>query len=183
MSSKTDAPSNGPKASAARNRKRFYSGALNEPIRIPPGMLFQPGSSERRRYISERIRAALLLLSEHYGIAPNAPRWQELALNLALDHVPAMQLADSQPSKKGRPRQSISSARELVQSIEGIAGDRDKGLADAIRIAKGRGIVKGSVKALENRYRSSKKQVADADELARVLNATWSAFVRNTATR
>jgi hypothetical protein len=83
-------------------RKPRYSGALNKPIALPVGILFESGSELQRQHLNREWNAKIRLLIEHYEINPSDPhRWQKLAIQLALDHVPGMQVVSQIKRGKG----------------------------------------------------------------------------------
>jgi hypothetical protein len=150
-------------------RKTRYSGALNQPIVRPPGLLYGPSSPIGARFAFRARLLKLLLLLEHYGFKPNEPDcWLKLAFRLAQDHVPGMQVAENAPRRKGRPRKpyDVSGSQEFIRIIDEIKCERRKGVMDAIRIALKRKQLQGSADSWEARYYENKKL---AEELKRRL--------------
>lgn len=93
--------------------------------------------------ISAERREKLELLFEHYMIPPtfsDAKRCWALAYSLALDFVPGMQVLKRAPRKRGRPPRWIKGddAVNLVEVVELILSERNKGIRDAVRQAKKR---------------------------------------------
>jgi hypothetical protein len=151
--------------------KTHYSGALNQPIVLPLGLLYRPTSPIGAKGILRTQLIKLLLLLDHYNIKPNDPAcWLKLAFLLAQDHVPGMRVVENAP-QRGAPLKplDVSGAWEIVRIIDEINRERGKGVRDAIRIALKRKQLKGSAKSLEARYYEHKKLLRRAEELERRL--------------
>jgi hypothetical protein len=155
----------------SRRSKTHYSGALNQPIVLPLGLLYRPTSPIGAKGILRARLIKLLLLLEHYDIKPNDPaRWEKLAFVLALDHVPGMKVVEYAP-QRGAPLKpsDISGARENVRIIDDIKFKRAKGVMDAIHIALLKKLLTGSKDSLEARYYENKKLLRRVEELERRL--------------
>ena len=151
--------------------KTHYSGALNQPIVLPLGLLYRPTSPIGAKGILRTRLIKLLLLLDHYNIKPNDPAcWLKLAFLLAQDHVPGMRVVENAPQRGAplKPR-DVSGARENVRIIDEIDHERKKGIPDAIRIALKRKQLKGSVGSLEARYYENVKLVRRLENLERRL--------------
>jgi hypothetical protein len=132
-------------------RKSRYSGALNQPIVLPLGLLYSPTSPRGAKGILRARLIKLLLLLEHYDIKQDDPaRWEKLAFLIALDHVPGMKVVEYAP-QRGAPLKphDISRARENVRIIDDIKLKRGKGVMDAIRNALYHKLLRGSKDSLE----------------------------------
>ena len=152
--------------------KTHYSGALNQPIVLPLGLLYHPTSPTGANEILRTRLVKLLFLLDHYNIKPNDPAcWLKLAFLLAQDHVPGMKVVENTSRGRGAPLKplDVSGARENVRIIDEIDHERKKGIPDAIRIALKRKQLKGSVGSLEARYCKKKKLLRRVEELERRL--------------
>jgi hypothetical protein len=152
--------------------KSRYSGALNQPIVRPFGLLYGPTSAKGAKVVLRARLIKLLLLLDHYNIKPNDPAcWQKLAFLLAQDHVPGLKAVEEAPRGPGAPRKplDVSGARENVCIIDEINRERGIGVRDAIRIALKRKQLKGSAKSLEARYHENKHLLRRVEELERRL--------------
>jgi hypothetical protein len=152
--------------------KTHYSGALNQPIVLPLGLLYRPTSPTGANEILRTRLVKLLFLLDHYNIKPNDPAcWLKLAFRLAQDHVPGMKVVENTSRGRGAPLKplDVSGARENVRIIDEIDHERKKGIPDAIRIALKRKQLKGSAGSLEARYYEKKKLLRRVEELERRL--------------
>ena len=151
--------------------KTHYSGALNQPIVLPLGLLYRPTSPVGAKGILRTRLIKLLLLLDHYNIKPNDPAcWLKLAFLLAQDHVPGMRVVENAPQRGAplKPR-DVSGAQENVRIIDEIKRQRGQGVMDAIRIAVRRKQLKGSPDSLEARYYENVKLVRRLENLERRL--------------
>ena len=106
--------------------KTHYSGALNQAIVLPHGLLYRPTSPIGAKGILRTRLIKLLLLLDHYNIKPNDPAcWLKLAFLLAHDHVPGMKVVEK--ASRGRPLKPLddSGARENVRIIDEIKRERE----------------------------------------------------------
>jgi hypothetical protein len=145
----------------AKRRKRRYSGALNQPIVRPPGLLFGPNSQVGKRYVVRVRLAKLVLLLGHYGIdAQEAGPWVKLAYRLASDHVPGMRVIDA-ARKIGAPRKwDPARDQEVLTVIDQILPEKKGRVTEAISAAKKRGLLSGQTTSLKTRYYEAKKRFA-----------------------
>jgi hypothetical protein len=153
-------------------RKSRYSGALNQPIVLPLGLLYGPTSPRGAKGILRTRLIKLLLLLDHYNIKPDDPAcWLKLAFLLAQDHVPGMTVVENAPRGRGAPLKpsDISGARENVRIIDDIKLKRGKGVMDAIRNALHHKLLTGSKDSLEARYYENKDLLRHVEELERRL--------------
>jgi hypothetical protein len=151
--------------------KTRYSGALNQPIVLPLGLLYRPTSPIGAKGILRTRLIKLLLLLDHYNIKPNDPAcWLKLAFLLAHDHVPGMRVVEN-ARQRGAPLKprDVSGALENVRIIDDIKLKRGKGVMDAIRIALQRKLLTGSKDSLEARYYENKDLLRRVEELERRL--------------
>ena len=151
--------------------KTHYSGALNQAIVLPHGLLYRPTSPIGAKGILRARLIKLLLLLDHYNIKPNDPAcWLKLAFLLAHDHVPGMRVVENAPQRGAplKPR-DVSGAQENVRIIDEIKRQRGQGVMDAIRIAVRRKQLKGSPDSLEARYYENVKLVRRLENLERRL--------------
>jgi hypothetical protein len=164
-------------------RKSRYSGALNQPIVLPLGLLYRPTSPIGAKGILRTRLIKLLLLLDHYNIKPNDPAcWLKLAFLLAQVHVPGMKVVENAPRGPGAPKKQldVSGARENVRIIDEINRERGKkGVMGAIRVALKRKQLMGSPDSLEARYYENKDLLRRVEELERRLpkgfdpNSKW----------
>jgi hypothetical protein len=152
--------------------KTHYSGALDQPIVLPLGLLYRPTSPIGAQGILRTRLIKLLLLLDHYNIKPNDPAcWLKLAFLLALVHVPGMKVVENTPRGPGAPQKplDVAGARGNVRKIDEIKRERGKGVRDAIRMALKRKQLKGSAKSLEARYYENADLLDRVEELERHL--------------
>ena len=119
------------KAKPKKKRARLpeYQGDLAKPIVEPPlpfGLLREVLKEEAQRRAIQRQAAKLEKLFEHFSIDPTSKhRWLDLAISLAVKHVPGMRVSFVAKSKGGRPR-------------KWKAGGNKQILLDAKRVQQGR---------------------------------------------
>ena len=156
----------------SRRSKSRYSGALNQPIVLPLGLLYSPTSPIGAKGILRTRLIKLLLLLDHYNIKPNDPAcWLKLAFLLAHVHVPGMKVVENAPRGSGAPQKplDVPGAQENVRIIDEIDRERGKGVMDAIHIALRKKRLTGSKDSLEARYYENKKLLSRVEELERSL--------------
>jgi hypothetical protein len=173
MMARKDEATLGKREPSSGRRRLRYSGALNEPIIRPLGLLYQQGTEVGDKYLFNEQLGRINLLFEHYGIASSDRlRWHKLAFALALVHVPGFQLLDRSP-KKGAPQKwSIETAKNFVRLIDQIRDEMiqkgKKGLiTEAVDAAIKRGLVVGKKDPLVNRYHDARKLIRRVDRLAK----------------
>jgi hypothetical protein len=119
-------------------------------VRRPPvfGLLASEAEKKRRFEQEEnRLRTAFVLkfrlLAKHFEIQwDNSPdMWGQLALELALAHVPGMQIVDALKRGKGAPPKlfpTIFGRSRFVSEVDAIAAKRKRGIRDAVIVWKSR---------------------------------------------
>lgn len=133
---------------AVRKQKAKYSGDLERPLtrfRAVDG-LFALGSGKTTAQLEEDARQAereelirrFQLLFSHYSIERTenaALDFATLAMVLAMEHVPGLQIIEGPPAKKGRPKLwDVNRYMELIPSIELIKKERLCGDREACKI-------------------------------------------------
>lgn len=112
-------------------RKKGYSGALAQPIDLRKLGLVLDEDAVRK----EIVRKTALLV-EHFGIDPTLPPerfWQALAVRLAFDHVPGLNIVVS--GRRGAKRKwTLEECRKLVRAVD--AQGLRKGIKHAVRMAR-----------------------------------------------
>jgi hypothetical protein len=123
---------------------------LGPVVRRPPvfGLLASEAEKKRRFEQEEnRLRTAFVLkfrlLAKHFEIQwDNSPdMWGQLALELALAHVPGMQIVDAPKRGKGAPPKlfpTIFGRSRFVSEVDAIAAKRKRGIRDAVIVWKSR---------------------------------------------
>src|SRR5262249_25374090 len=87
----------------------------------------RPGTGRRR---DKQAVEKIWLLFKHYKIDPNNEQsWQELALSLALAHVPGLQIAN-RPKSGRKPKTGLYD--ELVRAVDDVKSRTGKGTKEAI---------------------------------------------------
>jgi hypothetical protein len=124
---------------ARKRRAPKYIGALAQPIYVDDyhkhgGLLYQPEPNIAA--IRKRMFETMQLLFKHYGIDPGGEQsWQGLAMSLAFDHVPGLQLAN-RPKPGRKPTWKTGLGDELVRAVEDARSRTGKGTEDAIAMLK-----------------------------------------------
>jgi hypothetical protein len=151
---------------ARKRRAPNYTGALAQPIYLEDhykwtGRLGQPTqeldiAAIRKRAVEKAVEKFSLLF-EHYKIDPNNEQsWQELAMSLALDHVPGLQVVN-RPKPGRKPTWKTGRGDELVRDVDDVKSRTGKRTGDAIAELKKEpgGMWKkyGPNKSLAARYR------------------------------
>jgi hypothetical protein len=158
---------------ARKRRKRRaprYAGALAQPIYVDVDQNDRP-----EEVLAARVPEKMPLLFKHYRIDPSDEQsWITLALQLALDHVPGLQLA-LRPKAGRKPTWKRGLDDELVRAVEDVKSRTGKRTGDAIaKLTKERGGMwrRYTVENLGARYREAKhrqekfrKLVEEAREL------------------
>jgi hypothetical protein len=122
---------------ARKRRAHNYTGALAQPIYVeddykPAGGLGQLTLQPDVAAISKRAVEKIWLLFKHYEIDPSDEQsWQELALSLALAHVPGLQFANR--PKPGRKSTWLTGqGDEWVRAVDDLKSRTGKNTEDAI---------------------------------------------------
>jgi hypothetical protein len=114
-----------------------YAGALAQPIYWEDhykltGPLGQPIRERDIAAIRERVAEKMRRLFEHYKIDPSdEQRWQKLANNLVLAHVPGLQLA-SRPKRGRRPTWKTGLSDKWVRAVDDVKSRTGKSTIEAI---------------------------------------------------
>ena len=114
-----------------------YTDALAQPIYLEDHYKFTGGLGQAVREpdvaaISKRAVEKMWLLFKHYKIDPSDEQsWQELALSLALTHVPGLQVA-KRPKPGRKPTWKTGLGDELVHAVEDVKSRTGKRTGEAI---------------------------------------------------
>jgi len=118
---------------ARKRRTPNYAGALAQPIYVeddykPAGGLGQLILEPDVAAISKRAVEKIWLLFKHYKIDPSDEQsWQELALSLAIAHVPGLQFANRpKPGRKTTWKTVLGD--ELVRAVEDVQSPTGVGI-------------------------------------------------------
>jgi len=155
-----------------------YDGPLAEPI-YPSFFDVVLGTVEKSAH-EQRIRKLPTLLSK-YGLDHADPEaLMKLALQLAIDHVPGMQIGRARPNS-GRPRTWKSGLGEhLVRDVENCRSRSRKkiGVTQAIQYLKRNSPDWGKfeVNTLETRYYEATKELQRKARKAKSVTAAMAAF-------
>jgi hypothetical protein len=157
---------------ARKRRAPTFAGALAQPIYVDVDQI-----DRLEGVLLARVPERIHLLFKHYKIDPSDEQsWEKLALQLALAHVPGLQLA-LRP-KRGRHRTwKAGLGDELVRAVEDVKSRTGKGTEDAIaELQEEPGGMWGryTVENLGARYREAKRhqeQFRKLVEEARELRA------------
>jgi hypothetical protein len=154
-----------------------YAGALAQPIYVDFGLLelhrYPDVAAALKEMWQTRVPEKIHLLFKHYKIDPSDEQsWKTLALQLALDHVPGLQLAFP-PKPPRKPTWKTGQGDELVRAVEDVKSRTGKRTGDAIaELRKEPKWKKYSAQNLEARYWEAKhhqkpfrKLVEEAREL------------------
>ena len=158
-----------------------YAGALAKPIYVDLGSLELHRYPDVAAALQEtwltRAAEKVPLLFEHYKIDPSdEQRLERLAICLACEHVPGLQLA-FRPKPGRKPTWKTGLGDELVRAVEDVKSRTGEGTEDAIAKLKGEPGGKWGRYTVENlgtRYREAKRhqeQFRKAVEAARELRA------------
>jgi hypothetical protein len=117
-----------------------YPGELAEPIYEPvlvAGMLYDDTVAKREAQERAAMRrfAKLPALFLFYGIDPNSPRsWLQLALRLAENHVPGMQITHRSTGTSGRPKVwKFGLGTELLRDVEVLRALKGLNISQALQ--------------------------------------------------
>jgi hypothetical protein len=153
------------KAKPKKKRVRLpeYQGDLAEPIVEPPlpfGLLREVLKEEAERRAIQRQAAKLEKLFEHFSIDPTSKhRWLDLAISLAVKHVPGMRVSFVAKSKGGRPRKwKAGGNKQLLLDAKRVQQGRTMPYADVVReLLKTERWRDESPENLETRYREARR--------------------------
>jgi hypothetical protein len=148
-----------------------FAGALAQPIYVDVDEI-----DRLKEVLPARVAEKMPLLFKHYNIDPSDEQsWERLALQLACEHVPGLQIA-LRPKPAGRkPTWKMGLGDELVRAVEDVKSRTGTRAGDAIaKLTKERGGMwaRYTVENLGARYREAKhrqekfrKLVEEAREL------------------
>jgi hypothetical protein len=143
-----------------------YTGELANPI----SEFFAADAQAAQQYYSHQRRSKLKALFEWYSIDLAAPdAWAQLAINLALDHVPGMNVRPA-PKKRGRTRSWGDGLNvKLLRAVEDRRGKNERmTIAKAIQdLRKDDGWSEYSQVNLEVRHREARRTEEDHRRLHR----------------
>jgi hypothetical protein len=104
-----------------------YAGALAQRIYVDVAQI-----DRLEGVLLAQVPEKIHLLFKHYKIDPSDEQsWEKLALQLALDHVPGLQLA-LRPKAGAKPKWKTGLGDELVRAVEDVKSRTGKGTEDAI---------------------------------------------------
>jgi hypothetical protein len=112
---------------ARKRRAPTYAGALAEPIYVDADQI-----DRLEGVLQARVPEKIALLLTHYGIDPSENCWWQLALQLALDHVPGLQLA-FRPKPGRPPTWRTGLGDKLVRAVQDVKSQPGMRTEDAIR--------------------------------------------------
>jgi hypothetical protein len=142
-----------------------YAGALARPIYLEDHYKFTGGLGQLTlepdaAAISKRAVEKLWLLFKHYEIDPSDEQsWQELAMSLALAHVPGLQFAN-RPKPGRKPTWLTGLGDELVRDVDDVksrTGKRRGAIAELQKEPGGKW-KKYDPKSLAARYREARRR-------------------------
>jgi hypothetical protein len=116
-------------------------------------------SGEPDDWIKAQLTEKMALLFTHYRIDLNENCWAQLAVSLALEHVPGLQIA-SRPKPGRKPTWKTGLGDELVRAVEDVKSRTGKRTEDAIAKLKEEpgGWGRYTVENLGTRYREAKRR-------------------------
>jgi hypothetical protein len=139
---------------ARKRRAPKHAGALAKPIYVDVDQI-----DRIEEVLLARVPEKIHLLFKHYKIDPSDEQsWQKLALQLAFEHVPGVQLA-FKPKVGRKPTWKTGLGDKLVRAVEDVKSQTGKGTEDAIaELKKEPGGMWGryTVQNLGARYREAK---------------------------
>jgi hypothetical protein len=157
---------------ARKRRAPTFAGALAQPIYVDVDQI-----ERLEGVLLARVPEKIHLLFKHYKIDPSDEQsWEKLALKLALDHVPGLQLA-LLPKVGRHPTWKAGLGDKLVRAVEDVKSRTGKRTEDAIaKLKEEPGGMWGryTVENLGTRYREAKRhqeQFRKAVKAARELRA------------
>ena len=170
---------------ARKRRAPNYTGALAQPIYVedyykftgPLGQpIWEPDIDAIRKRAAEKMR----LLFEHYKIDPSDEQsWQNLAMSLALAHVPGLQLAN-RPKRGRKPMTGLYD--ELARAVDDVKSrtgkSTNKAIAELLEEPKWRTYTSQrniSPQTLQTRYWEARRRQKDLASLREACSASLSA--------
>jgi hypothetical protein len=113
---------------ARKRRAPKYAGALAKPIYVDVDQI-----DRLEGVLLAQVPEKIHLLFKHYKIDPSDEQsWEKLALQLALDHVPGLQLA-LRPKAGRKPTWKTGLGDELVRAVQDVKSQTGMRTEDAIR--------------------------------------------------
>ena len=162
---------------ARKRRAPNCTDALAQPIYLEDHYKFTGGLGQATQEldvaaISKRAVEKIWLLFKHYKIDPKNEQsweqsWRDLALSLALDHIPGLQLA-SRPKPGRKPTWLTGRGDELVRDVDDVKSRTGKRTGDAIAELKKEPGGKWKTypaQSLAARYREAKRRQKDLASL------------------
>jgi hypothetical protein len=113
---------------ARKRRSPTYAGALAEPIYM------DAVSDEPADWIEAQLTEKIALLCTHYRnrIDPSGDFWWQLAVRLALDNVPGLQIS-FRPKRGRHPTWKAGLGLDLVRAVQDVKSQTGMRTQDAIR--------------------------------------------------
>jgi hypothetical protein len=113
---------------ARKRRAPTFAGALAQPIYVDVDQI-----DRLEEVLLARAAEKMPLLFKHYKIDPSDEQsWGKLALQLAFEHVPGLQLA-FRPKPGRKPTWKTGLYDELVRAVQDVKSQTGKRTQDAIR--------------------------------------------------
>src|SRR5262245_54109272 len=100
-----------------------YAGALAKPIYV------DAVSDEADDWIQEQLTEKIALLLEHYRIDPGENCWWQLAVTLACEHVPGLQIL-FRPKRGRHPTWKAGLGDEWVRAVDDVKSRTGKSTED-----------------------------------------------------
>jgi hypothetical protein len=150
----------------SRGRKKAtafakYRGELAKPIVEPPEPFGLLRKDNAHRAARQRQLAKLETLFEHFKIDPTSEhRWLELAISLAVVHVPGMRVSFDAKSKGGRPgKWKAGEDEKLLRAAKRVQQGRTMTFAEVVReLLKSEEYGNETFKNLDARYREARRR-------------------------
>jgi hypothetical protein len=113
---------------ARQRRAARFAGALAQPIYVDMDEI-----DRVKEVLAAGVAEKWPLLLKHYKIDPSDDQsWEKLALQLALDHIPGLQLA-FRPKPGRKPTWKTGLGDELVRAVQDVKSQTGMRTQDAIR--------------------------------------------------
>ena len=103
-----------------------YTGALAEPIYV------DTVSGEPDEWIKAQVFEKMAQLCTHYRIEPSENCWWQLAVSLACEHVPGLQLS-FRPKRGRHPSWKAGLGLDLVRAVQRVMSETGMRTQDAVR--------------------------------------------------